>query len=490
MQTFPPRRTLVLTACLLATFMAAIEGTIVATAMPEMVADLGGFNRYSWVFSAFLLAQAVSIPVFGRFSDAYGRKVAFRVGTSLFLIGSTLCGFASSIMWLIGFRVVQGIGAGGVQPVVMTICGDLFTSVERAMVQGLVSSVFGVAAVAGPLLGVVLVDHGAWPVVFWMVIPIGIASVAGIELFLTERIVPRHYQVDYVGAALLAVSASALLLLLVEGGGLPRWAIWTAIAVGVPAAMVLGWHELHTRQPMLPIELLRQRIIGVSCLANAAISAVMMAISAFLPAYVQGVMGGTALAGGFVLGAMSLTWTAASVLTGQLMQKGNVRNIAVLGALALVAGSLVLASATPAWGLAGTTAGSLVVGAGMGLCNTVLIVSVQASVGWRQRGAATSSILFARFFGQVLGVAGFGAVLNATLLKEASEVVPIGFPGSLDQALHGALRTADQEPLLRIVATGMHNGYWMAVALSATALLIVIMLPGHLATPSKLDKSG
>ena len=468
--------------------MAAIEGTIVATAMPGVVADLGGFNRYSWVFSAFLLAQAVSIPVFGRLSDAYGRKVAFRVGTSLFLLGSTLCGFAPSIMWLIGFRVVQGIGAGGVQPIVMTICGDLYSPVERAMVQGLVSSVFGVAAVAGPLLGVVLVDHGAWPVVFWMAIPIGIASVAGIELFLSERIVLGHHEVDYVGAALLAVSASALLLLLVEGGGLPRWAIWTAIAVGVPAAIVLGWHELHTAQPMLPIELLRQRMIGVGCLANAAISAVMMAISAFLPAYVQSVMGGTALAGGFVLGAMSLTWAGASILTGQLMRNGDVRNIAVLGALALVAGSLVLASATPALGLAGLTAGSLFVGAGMGLCNTVLIVSTQASVDWGQRGAATSSILFARFIGQVLGVAGFGAVLNGTLLKNASEVVPVEIADSLDQALRGALQTAGQEPLFHIVATGMRHGYWMAVALSAVALLIVVMLPRHLPRPSKAEK--
>ncbi len=483
-------RACVLMACLLATFMAAIEGTIVATAMPGVVADLGGFNRYSWVFSAFLLAQTVSIPVFGRLSDAYGRKVAFRAGTSLFVLGSALCGFAPSIMWLIGFRVVQGIGAGGVQPIVMTICGDLYSPVERAMVQGLVSSVFGVAAVGGPLLGVALVDHGAWPVVFWIAIPIGIASIAGVELFLSEQIVPQHHQVDYAGAALLAVSASALLLLLVEGGGLPRWAICAAIAVGIPAAIVLGWHELHTPQPMLPVELLRQRMIGVGCLANAAVSSVMMAISAFLPAYVQSVMGGTALAGGLVLGAMSLTWAAASVLTGQLMRKGNVRNVAVLGALALVAGSLVLASATPAWGLAATTAGSLVVGAGMGLCNTVLIVSIQASVGWGQRGAATSAILFARFIGQVLGVASFGAVLNATLLKGASEVVFVEVPASLDQALRGTLRTADQELLLHFVATGMRNGYWMAVALSAAALLIVILLPGHLAGPLKAEKAG
>lgn len=477
-------------ACLLATFMAAIEGTIVATAMPGVVADLGGFNRYSWVFSAFLLAQTVSIPVFGRLSDAYGRKAAFRVGTSLFVLGSTLCGFAPGIMWLIGFRVLQGVGAGGVQPIVMTICGDLYTPVERAMVQGLVSSVFGVAAVGGPLLGVVLVDHGAWPVVFWIAIPIGIASIAGIELFLSEQIVPRHHQVDYAGAALLAVSASALLLLLVEGGGLPRWAICTAIAVGIPAAIMLGWHELRTPQPMLPIELLRQRMIGVGCLANASVSAVMMATSAFLPAYVQSVMGGTALAGGLILGAMSLTWAAASVLTGQLMRKGDVRNIAVLGALTLVVGSLVLASATPAWGLAATTAGSLVVGAGMGLCNTVLIVSIQASVGWSQRGAATSAILFARFIGQVLGVAGFGAVLNATLIKRASEVVSVEAADSLDQALLSTLQIADQGLLLRFAATGMRNGYWMAVALSAVALLIVILLPGHLASPLKAEKVG
>ncbi|HET8996794.1 MAG TPA: MFS transporter, partial [Acetobacteraceae bacterium] len=167
------RRSLVLAACLMATFMAAVESTIVATAMPTIVADLGGFGLFSWVFAVYLLTQAIAIPIYGRMADIYGRRKVFYVGVGVFLSGSTLCGFAPSMVWLVLFRALQGFGAGGVQPIAMTICGDIYTPSERAHVQGLISSVFGVSAVVGPTLGAFLVEHVAWPVVFWVNLPVG-----------------------------------------------------------------------------------------------------------------------------------------------------------------------------------------------------------------------------------------------------------------------------------------------------------------------------
>ena len=211
------RRTLVLAACLMATFMAAVESSIVATAMPTIVADLGGFNLFAWVFAVYLLTQAVSIPVYGRLADIYGRKKVFYFGAGLFLVGSTMCGFAGNMVALILFRALQGFGAGGVQPIATTILGDIYTPTERAHVQGLVSSVFGVAAVLGPLLGAFLVEQVSWQLVFWVNLPIGVAAIVMIATFLTEPTERHPRRIDYLGSLLLMVAITALMLVLVQG---------------------------------------------------------------------------------------------------------------------------------------------------------------------------------------------------------------------------------------------------------------------------------
>jgi MFS family permease len=448
--------------------------------MPGIVTELHGFGLYSWVFTGFLLAQAVSIPVFGRMADAYGRKLAFRVGTCLFLLGSTFCGFAPNMGLLIGFRILQGLGAGGVQPVVMTICGDVCTPVERAFVQGLVSMVFGVAALAGPLLGALVIEHGAWPIVFWVGLPFGALSLAGIEILLPDLSGSRDQRIDYAGPLLVLVAVSMLLLSLVEGSRLPNWANGASIAIGIAALPILVWQQVRSTHPMLPFDLLRQPLIGWGCLANCLISAVMMAVTAFLPTYVQDVLSRTALTGGLVLGAMSSTWAVASLVTGRLIRHGHVRRIAIPGALALIVGSLLIAVAKPTWGLGWIAAGALLIGAGMGLCNTVFIVSIQASVTLNQRGAATSSILFARFVGQVLGVAGFGAILNGSLPQDLTRLSTVG-SSALNQAVRAERPIASQVQLIEQVATGMHNGFWMTVVLSVAALIAVNLLPRRFA---------
>jgi EmrB/QacA subfamily drug resistance transporter len=483
------RRTLVLAACLMATFMAAVESSIVATAMPTIVADLGGFNLFSWVFAVYLLTQAVSIPVYGRLADIYGRKKVFYAGAGLFLVGSTLCGFAGNLLTLILFRALQGFGAGGVQPIATTILGDIYTPTERAHVQGLVSSVFGVAAVLGPLLGAFLVEQVSWQLVFWVNLPIGVAAIIMIATFLQEPAEHhRRRRIDYLGSLLLMVAITALMLLLVQGGSLSHPTLVMAGAVGIVALVALAVHEASTPEPMLPLELWRQhRVIVVASIGGAVISAVMTGVSAFLPTYVQGAMGRSALAGGLVLGAMSVTWAVASFYGGRLMVRTTYRLTAVLGTLALVAGSATLITLTPERGVVWASSGSLLIGVGMGLCNTTFIVSIQAAVPWHQRGAATSSCMFLRFVGQSLGVASFGAVLNLTLLRQEPDAASM-VDRLLDPSQRGGLAMAELARLTDVVALGLHNTYVLAGMLSVVALGLALLLPARLSPAGQVGR--
>ena len=478
------RRALVLAACLMATFMAAVESSIVATAMPTIVADLGGFNLFSWVFAVYLLTQAVSIPIYGRLADMYGRKRVFYVGAGLFLIGSTLCGFANSMIALILFRALQGFGAGGVQPIATTILGDIYTPTERAHVQGLVSSIFGIAAVLGPLLGAFLVEQVSWQLVFWVNLPIGAAAIVMIASFLTEPHGLHSRRIDYLGSSLLMLAITALMLILVQGGTLSYTSLAIIGAFAVGSFLVLALHESSTPEPMLPLELWRQhRIILVGSLGGAVIAAVMTGVSAFLPTYVQGAMGRSALTGGLVLGAMSVTWALASFFGGRLMVRTSYRLTAVLGTLSLIAGSSVLITLTPQHGIGWASSGSLLIGVGMGLCNTTFIVSIQAAVPWNQRGAATSSVMFLRFVGQSLGAASFGAVLNLTLLRQAPKAAEM-VDKLLEPAQRALLSAGDQAHLTDLIAFGLHNTYLLAGTLSTIAFILALLLPARLSPAS------
>jgi EmrB/QacA subfamily drug resistance transporter len=470
---------LVLAACLMATFMAAVESTIVATAIPTIVADLGGFNLFSWVFAIYLLTQAVSIPIYGRLADVYGRKKVFYVGAGLFLLGSTLCGFAPNMVILILFRALQGFGAGGVQPIATTILGDVYSPTERAHVQGLVSSVFGVSAVLGPSLGAFLVEHVTWQLVFWVNLPIGVAAMTMVAAFLQEPAEQRPRRIDYLGSLLLMVAVGAMMLVLVQGSGLPHWTTMLIGALGVVALLALAVHERTTPEPMLPLELWRNRIIVLGSFGGALISAVMMGVSAFLPTYVQGAMGRSALAGGLVLGMMSVTWAIASFFGGRLMIRTTYRLTAVLGTFSIIVGSAVLVGLTPERGVLWASAGSLLIGAGMGLCNTTFIVSIQASVPWHQRGAATSSCMFLRFVGQSLGAAAFGAVLNQTMLSNWPESVHM-VDRLLDPVDRATLPPAQLDRLINLVAHALHNAYLLGGVLAVAAFLLALMFPARL----------
>ena len=473
-------RSLVLAACLMATFMAAIEGTIVATAMPSIVGELGGFDLFSWVFTIFLLTQAVSIPLYGRLADMFGRKTVFFIGVGLFLTGSVLCGFAWSMVSLIGFRALQGLGAGAVQPIAATILGDIYTPAERAVVQGLVSCVFGVSAVAGPSLGAFLIGQVSWSWIFWVNIPIGVISLLMVGVFLRETATPRRRSIDWLGALLMLLATSSLILGMVQGGGFSTVLLASVLVTSLCATLLLLIHETVTPEPMLPLELWRDnRVIVTGSLGSCAAGALMMGISAFLPAYVQGAMGFSAMTGGLVLGAMSVSWALASLLGAKLMPRTTYRLVALLGALALVIGTAILIVAPPGAGPVLTAIGSFTVGIGMGFCISVFVVSIQASVEWHQRGAATSSIMFLRFMGQVIGASGCGAVLNLTILRldpgagQAMDTL-------LDPVSRAALSAAEITHLTDIMALGLRNAWLLAGVFALAAFLFAWLMPKRL----------
>jgi EmrB/QacA subfamily drug resistance transporter len=473
------RRSLILAACMMATFMAAVENTIVGTAMPTIVAALGDFHLFSWVFVVYLLFQAVSVPIYGRLSDLFGRKRVFFAGAGIFLLGSTLCGFAHDMFWLIAFRAIQGMGAGAVQPVAYAIVGDIYTPTERAKVQGFLSSVFGVSAVIGPTLGAFLVEHVSWSVVFWINLPIGAVAMAMLAVFLKEQ--PHHKPppIDILASLLLTVGAGALMMAMIQAAQIPLWLLLACVVIGLSALVVLVRHERHAPAPMLPIRFWINRVIALGNFGSFAIGAVMMAVTGFLPTYLQGVMGHGAAATGVALGAMSIAWAFASIVSGRLMLRTSYRTSAMLGGGLLALGCAVLVAMTPDSGTAWATAGALLVGLGMGSCNTTYLVSVQAAATLRERGAATASNMFMRIVGQSTGAALYGALVNTGLAYYAPQA-----PHVADQLMEPGLRqalAADQiGPLVAAMAQALNNVYLAAAIGGLIVLFLGFRLPARL----------
>ncbi|WLD94977.1 MDR family MFS transporter [Alkalihalobacillus sp. AL-G] len=411
-------RPLVLAAVILAMFMAAIEGTIVSTAMPSIVADLGGFKLYSWVFSAYLLMQAVTILIYGKLSDLFGRKPVFTFGISMFMIGSFLCGTAESMQMLIVFRLLQGLGAGAVMPIATTIVGDMYTMEERAKIQGYLASVWGISAVIGPALGGFIVLYWDWSWVFWLNLPLGILAIAGTHLFLHEDIEKKKHEIDYIGALLIFVAVSSLMVALIQGGVALQWDSWQIIFLlslcGISFILFI-WQERRAAEPTMPLHIWKDRLITLANLASLTTGAILFGISSFLPAYVQGVMEESPLVAGFTLTTMSIGWPIASTLAGRLIIKLGFRTVALGGGVALILGSLFFVMLDPSKGPIWAAVGSFVIGVGMGLSTTTFIVSIQSSVDWKTRGVATASNMFMRILGSAIGATLLGGILNNKL---------------------------------------------------------------------------
>ena len=407
----PAKRPFIVASIMLANFMVAIEATIVATAMPRIVGDLGGFTYYSWVFSAFLLSQSATTVIYGKLADVFGRKPVLIGGIVIFLAGSLLCGFANSMAALIAFRLLQGLGAGAIQPVSMTIVGDLYSLEQRGRVQGLMSSVWAVSAVIGPLAGGLIVDHLPWAWIFWINLPVGVLTIIGFVMFLKEAVEPRKPRIDYAGSILFSIAIVALLVMLTEVGAGPL-VLGGLLLLFLVAGGLFVLQERRAPEPIISIALWMQRLIATSNAATLFSGMAMIGMTTVLPLYVQGVMGRSTIVAGFTLTSLVVGWPLAVMLASRFFRRFGIRHTLRYGSLLLPIGATFLLFMTPDSDplLAGT--GAFIMGFGMGLISLTTVALVQDSVDWSMRGSATASIMFARSLGNTLGATVLGAVLN------------------------------------------------------------------------------
>lgn len=479
---------IVLGSILLAVFMAAIEGTIVATAIPSIVADLGNFSRFSWVFSSFLLAQAVTIPLYGKLADLYGRKPVFTFGILVFLTGSVLCGFAQSMNMLILFRLIQGIGAGAVQPIAMTIVGDIFAMRDRARIQGYISIVWGIASILGPALGASFVQYVRWSWIFWMNIPIGVLSVAGIWFFLGETVHKQAHKIDYIGSGLIFISISALMVVFIQVGTVWSWfstPVLLLLGVFLAGTYLFIKQEKVAAEPIMPLEIWEDSLIVVSNLATLTTGVVLIGVSSFLPTYIQGVMGKSPVIAGFALSFMTMGWVMGAGVAGKVMFRYGFRRIAIVGGICNLMGSVFFITLRLERGWLWAGVGSLLIGFGMGLARTVFIVGIQNSVKWEQRGVATASNMFMNIMGNAIGAAVLGGILNINLIRYlkglSEETISIDVINVLlDPVKRGMLPPGVLQLMTSGLSSSLHYVFWALFIMAVLSLILMMFFPAKI----------
>ena len=405
-------RGLVVVAIMASMAMIAIEATIVSTAMPQIAAQLGQINLYSWVFSSFLLTQTATTVVFGKLADIYGRKPMIVIGITLFLLASVLAGFAWSMPSMIVFRLLQGVGAGAIQPVAMTVVADLFPGNQRGKVQGYLASVWALSAVVGPLLGSLIIHNLPWAWVFWINVPVGIFAASAFLLFLHEEKRSRSVSIDILGAVLFAISISALMIALTEMESALSGEAIAALVVFIAALVGFIWQERRAEAPMIAPALWLKRPIAFANLAVFFASMSIMGLTTFLPMYVQTVRNGSPLVAGFALTMLLLGWPCGATIASRQFGRLGLRPIMITGSLLIPVGTFLFVLLTPASSAVLAGAGSLIMGLGMGLLNISALILTQDSVSWSERGSATASNVFSRNLGSTLGAAVLGAVLT------------------------------------------------------------------------------
>jgi len=467
--------------------LAAMDTTIVATAIPQVVRDIGGFSLFSWVFSSYLLTQTVSIPVQGRLADQWGRKPVLITGTVIFLAGSALCASSWSMVSLIVFRALQGIGAGGVQATVNTLAGDLYDLAERGRVQGWLSSVWGISAVIGPVLGGSLAQYASWRWIFLINLPVGAATVVLLARYLHENVHRTRHRIDVAGAAAILVAAGALIFGLVQGGVAWPWWSGPSIAVFAVAAVAAGAAtaaERRAAEPIMPPWFWRRRVLSGSALAALGLGLLVIGPTTFLPTYGQAVLGLGAVAAGAVLGTMSIGWPIASALSAKLFLRAGFRATQLTGAaicLVALAAFLLAPDPAPLWSL---VAGTFLLGGGLGLLSVAVIVGPQSTVGWGERGVVTGTVMFCRYLGQSLGAAIFGAIFNTTLaghLHQAPAALRARLPGQVSgiaTALGrpGQLGAAADSYLKAAIAAATSHVYAALTAVAALTIVAILLL--------------
>lgn len=415
-------RSRALISVLLATFLINMSAWVISTAVPSIVADIGGFSSYPWLFSVYLLTMTVTVPVFSKLADALGRRRLMLFGIIVFVIGSVLCGLAWDMPSLIAFRVVQALGGGSIQPLALTVIGDLYTRAERARVQGHVAITVATASVIGPTVGGIFAVLDVWRLVFLINLPLGALAAWLIYRYVHDSFEPRRHRVDYPGAALITGGLTLIVLGLLQGGDSWEWGSPTSISLfAVGAALLVSFvvRERYAAEPIIPLALFRRRLVVVLAVLGLMMGGIMVALTAFAPTYLQLAAGTSPLWAGVAVAAMALGLPAASALAARLYLTWGLRPTTVLGGVITLvgAGSLALFAPHPSpWTVAACAA---LVGIGFGFTTVPGLVALQESVPWNQRGTVTGLVTFFRSLGQALGVASLGALVKVVLENSA-----------------------------------------------------------------------
>jgi EmrB/QacA subfamily drug resistance transporter len=433
-----PRRGLVLAGVMGSVFLAAMESTVVATAMPTVIASLGGIEIYSWTFSAFLLASTVTMPLWGRLADQLGRRGVYLAGLSIFLVGSALSGLSQSMAQLITFRAIQGLGAGSLVTIGMTIIADLWGLERRAKMQGYFSSVYGIASVAGPLVGGFLTDAISWRWVFYINLPFGLAAMIAIRLGLGDEEAARSRpSFDYLGTVVFTAAVSALLIGLVEAGREASWirgSVLGLVALSVALLIAFIAIERAAAEPVVPLTLFAIPMVRAAAATGFLSGMAMFGAISYVPLFLQAVTASSAMQAGFVLMPFVIGWVACSILGARMVLRVGYRSVVLVGMLALTAAFLLMAGWNESLTRGAAMRDMALAGVGMGLVFVPMLIAVQSAVPHAVLGSATSVTGFFRFIGGAVGVAVMGSVMSQRLHAELAALVAAA-PAGLQEGL-------------------------------------------------------
>jgi EmrB/QacA subfamily drug resistance transporter len=446
--------------------LAALDQTIVATALPRIVSNLGGLTSYTWVFTAYMLTSTVTVPLYGKLGDVYGRRPLFLISIVIFLIGSALCGVAQNMTELVVFRGVQGLGAGGLFPLALAVVGNIVPPRDRGRYQGLIGAVFAAASIIGPLAGGFIVDHASWRWVFFVNLPVGGLALLVVSITMPRLAERREHSIDYAGAVVLAAGTAALLLGLVWGSQSYPWRsahVVGALAASTMLLVAFGLWERRVPEPILPFDLLRRRTILASVISMGLVGMAMFGMITFVPLFVQGVIGTSATSSGVVLTPLMLGAVTASILSGQWVSRsGRYRPNALLGPVVLTAGLVLLWRMGPSTTNGEAARDMVIAGVGLGLMMQVFVLNVQNAAPIRAIGTATALTQFARSIGATIGVTIMGVIVNQ------------GLPAS---ARHGGFDTAVHllAPVARVqLAHALQPAFLAGAVVAALAFFVVV----------------
>jgi EmrB/QacA subfamily drug resistance transporter len=469
-------------ALILVFLLAALDQTIVSTALPTIVGDLGGLQHLSWVVTAYLLASTVSGPLYGKFGDLYGRKIVLQTAIVIFLIGSALCGLSQNMAELIAFRALQGLGAGGLIVTAIAVVGDVIPPRDRGRYQGIFGAVFGVATIIGPLLGGFFVDHLSWRWIFYVNLPVGAVAFMVIGAVFHATTATRQRRIDYLGAALLAASLSSVVLFTSLGGTTWAWnspEIYALIVISIVSTVGFLVAEARAAEPILPLSLFRNRTFAVTSAVGFVVGLALFGAVTYLPVYLQIVKGVSPTRSGLQLTPLMLGLLITSILSGQLISRwGKYRIFPIIGTAIVTLGMALLSRLGIDTSLWVVVVDMIVLGLGLGMVMQVLVLAVQNSVDYRMLGVATSGSTMFRQIGGSIGVSLFGAIFTNRLHTELAQWLPNAhLPTTTTPAIIRALPPTIRDPYVHALTAALSPVFLTAAIICSFSFLFALLIP-------------